>query len=124
MLYTVLAQHEKIDELERQNRLLARKQAELAAQSARYKAKLGQLALESARNSVVAQGKMQLHIALLRQQLAQHSIEPVSVHDAVAQFESVVRVDTSNGRVELWIPGQLPIKALVPDPHEYHSRNK
>lgn len=115
-------QHERLDESERKMNLMRKKQKELAVQMQTYKTKLSKIAIENAKKNVILQGKMQMHIALLRKQLIELGAEPIDIENAIQQFEKDVKVDVAANAVELWVPGESEIKRLIPDPHEYSQR--
>lgn len=115
-------QHERLDESERKMNMMRKKQKEIAMQMQNYKNKLNKIAIENAKKNVILQGKMQMHIALLRQQLIDLGAEPIDIENAIQQFEKDVKVDIAANTVELWVPGESDVKRLIPNPHEYSQR--
>jgi hypothetical protein len=115
-------QHERLDESERKMEMMKKKQKEVVVQMQSYKNKLNKIAIDNAKKNVVLQGKMQMHIALLRKQLIELGVEPVDIEKAIQQFEEDVKVDIAANTVELWVPGESDVKRLIPDPHEYSQR--
>jgi len=70
--------------------------------------------------------KMAIHIALLRKQLAEHGIEPIDIEDAIAQFESDVKIDNSISNISgqtLWLQDDSALKLFLPDTHKYDRQN-
>jgi hypothetical protein len=70
--------------------------------------------------------KMAIHIALLRKQLKDHGLEPIEIEDAIAQFESDVKVDNSISNISgqtLWLQDDSELKLFLPDTHEYDRQN-
>lgn len=123
VIFFMFDQHERLDVSERQMQMMKKKQKELVLQMQTYKNKLNKVAVENAKKNVMLQGKMQMHIALLRQQLLDLGVDPVSIDTAIDKFEQEVKVDVASNTVELWVPGESKLKSLIPDPHEY-SRKK
>lgn len=119
VLYTLFDQHERLEESERQLEMMKKKQRDIAVQVQGYKTKLNKLATENAKKNVIVQGKMQMHIALLREQLREAGLEPVAIAAAVQRFEHDVKIDVQATAVDLWVPGDDAIKQYIPDPHEY-----
>mgnify|MGYP004711223449 CR=1 FL=1 len=119
ILYLILEQHERVEESERKMTLMRKKQREIANQMATYKSKLNKIAIDNGKNNVILQGKLQMHIALLRKQLHDNNIDPISIDEAIRQFEENVKIDIVSNKVELWIPGESEVKKYVPDTHEY-----
>ena len=99
--------------------LMRKKQREIANQMATYKSKLNKIAIDNGKNNVILQGKLQMHIALLRKQLHDNNIDPINIDEAIRQFEENVKIDIVSNKVELWIPGESEVKKYVPDTHEY-----
>lgn len=122
VVFFMFEQHERLDESERKMRMMKKKQKELVVQMQTYKNKLTRITADNAKNTVMLQGKMQMHIALLRQQLLESGIEPVKIDEAIQRFQEDVKVDITANSVELWVPGEKEIKRLIPDPHEYNKR--
>lgn len=122
VIYFMFDQHERLDVSERQMQMMKKKQKDLVVQVQTYKNKLNKIAVENAKKNIVLQGKMQMHIALLRQQLREMGVEPVDIDKAIEQFEQDVKVDIAANSVELWVPGESALKRMIPDPHEYSKR--
>lgn len=121
-MFFLFDQYERLDESERQMKMMKKKQADLVAQMQNYKSKLKKVAIDNARQNVITQGKMQMHIALLRKQLEDLGVEPTDIDAAVEEFEHTIKIDVVGNRVELWVPGENDIKRLIPDPHEYNKK--
>lgn len=121
-LFFLFDQYERLDESEKQMKMMKKKQAELVAQMQNYKNKLKKVAIDNARQNVITQGKMQMHIALLRKQLEDLGVDPIDIDTAVQEFEHSIKIDIVGNRVELWVPGENDIKRLIPDPHEYNKK--
>ncbi|AWU78362.1 uncharacterized protein C5L36_0E04170 [Pichia kudriavzevii] len=119
VVYFMFDQHERLDESERHMKVMRKKQRELATQMQTYKSKLNKMAVENAKKNVLVQGKMQMHIALLRQQLEKAGMKPVSIEEAIDKFQESVKVEVVGNAVSLWVPGEDDIKRSIPDPHEY-----
>ena len=122
VVYLLFDQHERLDESERQMNMMKKKQKDVAVQLQNYKVKLNKISVEKAKKSVLLQGKMQMHIAMLRKQLTDAGMDPIDIESAIHQFESDVKIDISANTVELWVPGDKEIKKYIPDPHEYSQR--
>lgn len=122
VIFFMFDQHERLDVSERQMQLMKKKQKELVLQMQTYKSKLNKVAVENAKKSVLVQGKMQMHVALLRQQLLDLGADPVTIAAAIDRFEQDVKVDVAPNTVELWVPGESSLKSLIPDPHEYSKK--
>lgn len=122
VIFFIFDQHDRLDVSERQMKMMKKKQKELVLQMQTYKTKLNKIASENAKKNVMLQGKMQMHIALLREQLLEAGIDPVTIDNAINKFEDEVKVDVSGNTVELWVPGESKLKSLIPDPHEYNKK--
>lgn len=122
VIFFIFDQHERLDESERQMTMMKKKQKELVVQMQNYKNKLSKIAVENAKKNVMLQGKMQMHIALLREQLLDIGIDPVTIDIAIDKFEQEVKIDIASNTVELWVPGESKLKSLIPDPHEYTKK--
>ena len=122
VIFFMFDQHERLDVSERQMQLMKKKQKELVLQMQTYKNKLNKVAVENAKKNVLVQGKMQMHVALLREQLLELGADPVSIAMAIDKFEQDVKVDVASNTVELWVPGESKLKSLIPDPHEYSKK--
>ncbi|SCW00382.1 LAFE_0C02960g1_1 [Lachancea fermentati] len=73
------------------------------------------------------QMKISLHVALLRKQLLDHDIQPVSIEDALQEYEKSVRMENSISNVSgtsLWVIDDSPTKAFVPNAREYDSKKE
>lgn len=122
VIFFIFDQYERLDVSERQMQMMKKKQKELVSQMQTYKTKLNKIAAENAKKNVILQGKMQMHIALLREQLLEAGIDPVTISNAIDKFEEEVKIDVAGNKVELWVPGESKLKSLIPDPHEYNKK--
>ncbi|KAI3403659.2 hypothetical protein KGF56_003586 [Candida oxycetoniae] len=71
--------------------------------------------------------KMGLHIAMLRKQLIDAGLDPVSMDQAVAEFEKSVKADNSIKNVTgqyLWLDDKSDYKQHLPDSVEYDKARK
>ncbi|CAK9440295.1 uncharacterized protein LODBEIA_P43950 [Lodderomyces beijingensis] len=71
--------------------------------------------------------KMALHIAMLRKQLSDAGVDPVSMDQAVAEFERSVKADNSIKNVTgqyLWLDDNSDFKPYIPDSMEYDKMKK
>ncbi|KAH3666793.1 hypothetical protein OGAPHI_003242 [Ogataea philodendri] len=114
---------EKVQEGERQMKLLRKNQKEMLIQMQNYKKKITLASVENSKKHLMIQGKMQMHVALLREQLIDQGIDPVSIDEAIDKFEENVKMETTPTTINLWVPGESRLKSLIPDAHEY-TRNK
>lgn len=67
--------------------------------------------------------KLTVHIAMLRKQLLEQGIDPVTVEEAIRKFEQAIKIDNSvknvTGQV-FWLDDE--IKSYMPDVKEYDSK--
>lgn len=71
--------------------------------------------------------KMQLHIAMLRQQLAKNGIDPVDIDDALDEFDKSVKLSNSIRNISgqnLWLNDDSELKNYLPDIHDYDKKTK
>lgn len=122
VIFFMFDQHERLDVSERQMQMMKKKQREAVTQMQTYKTKLNKIAIDNAKKNVITQGKMQMHVALLREQLIELGYDPVTIDKAVEKFESDVKIDVTGNTVNLWVPGESKLKSLIPDPHEYNKK--
>ncbi|KAG7725573.1 hypothetical protein KL933_004139 [Ogataea haglerorum] len=109
LLYELL---EKLKENERQLALLRKNQKEMLIQMQNYKKKITLASVENSKKHMMIQGKMQMHIALLRQQLIDQGIDPVSIDEAIEKFEeNSHRIWLS---VHILCSGQPKIRVFTP----------
>ncbi|GMM30744.1 hypothetical protein DAMA08_034890 [Martiniozyma asiatica (nom. inval.)] len=112
-------QHEQVSELEGQQRVMKKRQRELYLQTQSYKKKIDSANFDRAKKELYIEGKMQMHIALLREQLVEAGLEPVSIEEAIETFKDRVSVTVSATQADMWIPGEDEIKKHMPHASEY-----
>ncbi|ODV87001.1 hypothetical protein CANARDRAFT_27337 [[Candida] arabinofermentans NRRL YB-2248] len=109
-------------EHERELKMLKKNQKEMLIQMQNYKKKVALHTVELTKKDVLIQGKMQMHIALLREQLIENGIEPVKIDQALEKFEEEVKMQTTLTTIDLWVPGESRLKSYIPDAHEYANK--
>lgn len=124
LIYVLIDQRKQVKRYRKQLIITKKSQKEMLIQTQHYKKKLTMNATKTAKNQAVIQGKMQVHIALLRQQLIDQGLDPVTIDKALKVFEEQVKMTTTGAAVTLWIPGESNMKSLIPDPNEYSSDHK
>ncbi|AGO13001.1 AaceriAFL164Cp [[Ashbya] aceris (nom. inval.)] len=78
--------------------------------------------LNERKTTQIRQMKMALHIAMLRKQLHDHSIDAVGVDQVLQEFDHHVRMENSISNVSgtsLWVMDEAPAKPYVPNVREY-----
>ncbi|QPG73914.1 hypothetical protein FOA43_001229 [Brettanomyces nanus] len=119
LIYVLVDLREQLARAKKQLILVKKNQKEMIIQMQHYKKKMAMSAMKSTQKDTLIEGKMQMHIALLRKQLKENGIDPVSIDKALKEFEDKVRMSTTSTSVKLWVPGDSELKALIPDPYEY-----
>lgn len=112
-------QRQEIEKTKRQVGLMKRSQKDMLIQMQNYKKKAAATTVRDTQKHTMIEGKMQMHIALLRQQLLEQHVDPVTIDRAIEEFEEKVRMATSLSSVTLYVPGEPAIKSLIPDANEY-----
>jgi len=122
LIYILVDQRTQIDKYKQQLSITRKAQKEMILQMQRYKKKIAADTVKKTQRHTMTEGKMQMHIALLRQQLKDHQVDPVTVEQALDEFNDKVRMTTTKTSVTLWVPGESNLKSLIPDPNEYVKR--
>lgn len=124
LILYVVDQRERVDELERQLSVQRKNQKDLVSQIQNYKRKVNNLNIENSKRDVIIQGRLQTHIALLRQQLINAGLSPVDVLEAKKQFKDEVKMSISSQSIDLWVPSSSGLKPVFPDLMEYKNDSK
>lgn len=109
-------QEEKLEQMKKKHR-------DVIIQTQEYKKKLEHTTVNTIKKDILVQGRMQMHIAMLRDQLNKAGVNPVTVDAAIRRFETDVKMESTATAIELWVPGEVELKALIPDAHEYDKTN-
>lgn len=115
----VVDQRERVDDLERHLAVQRKTQKDLVAQMQAYKRKTQAMQVAAAKRDTLVQGRLQTHVALLREQLEGAGVEPVSTERACEAFVEHVRVTSTPNSVDLWVPSTSELKGVFPDAGEY-----
>ncbi|VEU20292.1 DEKNAAC101095 [Brettanomyces naardenensis] len=122
LIYILLDLKDQLDKAKKQVTFSRKNQKEMLIQMQSYKKKVAQSAIKNTQKHTIIEGKMQMHIALLRQQLIDSGLDPVSIDEALDEFDERVRMATTGNSVTLWVPGESKLKSLIPDPNEYSKK--
>lgn len=122
LIYILADQRKQLDRYKKQLAITRKAQKEMILQMQKYKKKIAADTVKKTQRHTMTEGKMQMHIAILRQQLKDHNVEPVTVDQALDEFNDKVKMTTTKTSVTLWVPGESSLKSLIPDPNEYAKR--
>ncbi|GME71201.1 unnamed protein product [Ambrosiozyma monospora] len=114
-----MEQDDKIQQLEKQSAMLKKRQKEMLIQVQSMKKNVMSQVTEANKSNILTQGRMQMHIALLKKQLEDQGMDPVEVSTALDMFEDEIKMENSKQGINLWIPSGSSMKSYLPDAHEY-----
>ncbi|GMG53207.1 unnamed protein product [Ambrosiozyma monospora] len=114
-----IEQDDKIQQLEKQSAMLKKRQKEMLIQVQSTKKNVMSQVTEANKSNILTQGRMQMHIALLKKQLEDQGMDPVEVSTALDMFEDEIKMENSKQGINLWIPSGSSMKSYLPDAHEY-----
>lgn len=118
LLYCVVSQHERIDDLERQLSVQRQAQRELAKQTQQYKRRMAAAARDQQAENIAVAGRLQTHVALLRHQIACLRHEPVSAAQAAQTFRDEVNLAGQH----VWVNSDSKLKPHFPALGEYRQK--